>query len=58
MDLDDSFGFVSPADILHGCHMLPSYAKGKRQPDGFGISCCAKDRHNYKQYYVGLMQLF
>jgi hypothetical protein len=50
---NNSFGFVDPNDVLRGCHMLPSFAKGKRQADGIGISRCAKDGKDYKIYYVG-----
>jgi len=48
-----SFGFVDPKDVLRGCHILPAFAKGKRQKDGIGISCCAKDGKDYNQYFVG-----
>jgi hypothetical protein len=48
-----SFGFVDPKDVLRGCHILPSFAKGKRHPDGVGISRRAKDGKDYKLYYVG-----
>jgi hypothetical protein len=48
-----SFGFVDPKDVLRGCHILPSFAKGKRQTNGVGISRCAKDGKDYNLYYVG-----
>ncbi len=48
-----SFGFVDPRDVLRGCHILPAFAKGRRQPDGVGVSCCAKDGKDYDLYYVG-----
>jgi hypothetical protein len=48
-----SFGFVDPKDVLRGCHILPAFAQGKRQKDGIGISCCAKDGKDYNQYFVG-----
>jgi hypothetical protein len=53
MNKNYSFGFVDPKDVLHGCHILPAFAKGKRQKDGIGISCCAKDGNDYNRYFVG-----
>ena len=53
MNQDDSFGFVDPKDVLRGCHILPAFAKGEQHTDGVGISRCAKDRKDYKMYYVG-----
>jgi hypothetical protein len=53
MNENRSFGFVDPKDVLRGCHILPAFAKGKRQEDGVGISRCAKDGKDYNQYFVG-----
>jgi hypothetical protein len=53
MNGPDAFGFVDPKDVLRGCHVLPAFAKGKRQANGVGISRCAKDGKDYKYYYVG-----
>jgi hypothetical protein len=53
MHRNDSFGFVDPGDVLHGCHILPAFAKGKQQANGVGVSRCAKDGKDYKLYYVG-----
>jgi len=53
MHQDSSFGFVDPRDVLRGCHILPVFAKGRRQPDGIGVSSCAKDGEDYHLYYVG-----
>ena len=52
MNENCSFGFVDPKDVLRGCHILPAFAKGKRQEGGIGISRCAKDGKDYNQYYV------
>lgn len=52
MNKASSFGFVDPKDVLRGCHILPAFAKGKRQNNGVGISCCAKDGKDYIQYFV------
>jgi hypothetical protein len=53
MNENHSFGFVDPKDVLRGCHILPAFAQGKRQKNGFGISRCAKDGKDYNQYFVG-----
>lgn len=50
---DDSFGFVDPDDVLRGCHILPAFAKGKRQETKIDVSPCAKDSKDYQLYYVG-----
>ena len=50
---DDSFGFVDPVDILRGCHLLPTFSKGKRNKAGIDVSRCAKDSKDYELYYVG-----
>jgi len=52
MNKNDSFGFVDPKDVLHGCHILPAFTKGKQQEGGIGISHCAKDGKDYNQYFV------
>jgi hypothetical protein len=53
MHHNESFGFVDPGDVLRGCHILPAFAKGKRQANGVSVSRCAKDGKDYKLYYVG-----
>ena len=53
MHRNGSFGFVDPRDVLRGCHILPAFAKGKRQADGVSASSCAKDGTDYHLYYVG-----
>jgi hypothetical protein len=53
MNQNSSFGFVDPRDVLHGCHILPAFAKGKRQANGVSISRCAKDGKDYNLYYIG-----
>lgn len=49
---DHAFGFVDPAEVLRGCHVIPAFAKGKRQPDDPAISCSRKDSDNWRCYYV------
>ena len=53
MHQNSSFGFLDPRYVLRGCHILPAFAKGRRQLDGVGVSCCAKDGEDYHLYYVG-----
>ena len=53
MHRNGSFGFVDPRDVLRGCHIIPAFAKGKRQADGISVSRCAKDGTDYHMYYVG-----
>lgn len=53
MHTKNSFGFVDPKDVLRGSHILPAFAKGKRQANEVGISRCAKDGKDYKLYYIG-----
>jgi len=50
---DDSFGFVDPDDVLHGCHIIPAFAKGQWKETKRDVSCCAKDSKDYVAYYVG-----
>ena len=48
----DAFGFVDPRDILRGCHVVPSFARGLVHSDGRGISYCAEDVKDYRRYYA------
>jgi hypothetical protein len=47
-----SFDFVDPREVLRGCHIIPAFAKGRRQANGVGVSRCAKDDQDYHFYYV------
>jgi hypothetical protein len=50
---DHAFGFVDPADILRGCHLIPNFEMGKVFSEGdSGYSDCAQDLHDWKSYYV------
>jgi len=53
MHKSDSFEFVDPKDVLHGCHIILAFVNGKQHKNGVGISHCAKDGKDYKLYYVG-----
>lgn len=49
---DDAFSFVDPANILRCCHIIPAFAKGKRQLDGVGLSRCARDSQDFHGYFA------
>jgi hypothetical protein len=49
----DAFGFVDPANVLRGAHLMPRFAKGRQHTNGKGISECARDSQDWRQYYVG-----
>lgn len=48
----DSYGFVDPAKVLRGCHIIPAFANGRLHADGKGLSSCAKDGADWVRYYV------
>ncbi|RDB25047.1 hypothetical protein Hypma_007810 [Hypsizygus marmoreus] len=48
----DAFGFLDPAEVLRGCHILPRTALGRVHADNVGISQCAKDSGDWKMYFV------
>ncbi|TDL14712.1 hypothetical protein BD410DRAFT_696303, partial [Rickenella mellea] len=50
---DAAFGFVDPRDVLRACHIIPKFSSGKVDPRGMGLSRCAKDKDDYKSYYIG-----
>jgi hypothetical protein len=52
MHQTSSFDFVDPREVLRGCHIIPAFAKGRRQANGDGVSRCAKDGEDYHFYYV------
>jgi len=43
MSHEDSFGFLDPADVVRGCHIIPAFAAKRRYAGGQGLSCCTKD---------------
>jgi hypothetical protein len=47
-----SFDFLDAADVLRGCHIIPSFADGKRHPDGSGVSACVGDKNDWRRYYL------
>jgi hypothetical protein len=49
---EQSFGFLDPADVMRGCHIIPRFVKGKRHADGKGLSKCARDFQDWHRYMV------
>jgi hypothetical protein len=55
---DDAFGFLNPADVVRGCHIIPAFAANKRHADGKGLSSCAMDSGDWRSYYVNRYACF
>jgi hypothetical protein len=49
---EKAFGFLDPATIVRGCHIIPAFSSGRRYADGQGISRCAGDASDWHSYYV------
>jgi hypothetical protein len=49
---DESFGFLDPADVLRGCHIIPRFSRGQVHSDRVGISFWAEDAEDWKAYCV------
>lgn len=49
---EDAFGFVDPADVLRGCHLIPSFHDGVLHADGVAMSRCAGDADDWKCYCI------
>lgn len=47
------FGFVDPADVVRGSHIIPRFSKGRRHPDGTGFSKLAHDSDDWLEYNIG-----
>jgi hypothetical protein len=52
MNDEESFGFVDPAHVLRGSHLIQTFVLGMRDADGADISECARDSKDWHQYYV------
>ena len=52
MASEAAFGFVDPSDVLHGCQIIPAFARGVVHADGVGLSRCADDSKDWYNYYV------
>jgi hypothetical protein len=53
MDLEEAFGFVDPAHVLRGSHIMQGFSKGKVYADGVGASRFARDVKDWHRYYIG-----
>jgi hypothetical protein len=49
---EGTFGFLDPSLVLRGCHLIPAFAKGQLYIDGKGMSLCARDSSDWREYYV------
>ncbi|KAI0313524.1 hypothetical protein OF83DRAFT_1175591 [Amylostereum chailletii] len=50
----DAFGFMDPADVLRGCHLMPAFAHGHAHDDStLGQSYHGHDGEDWNEYYVG-----
>ncbi|THH06868.1 hypothetical protein EW146_g9485 [Bondarzewia mesenterica] len=49
---EHAFGFVDPSDVLHGCHVILAFTKGKVHADAIGLSKCARDVQDWRSYYI------
>jgi hypothetical protein len=49
---ENAFDFIDPAEILRGCHLIPTFAKGRPHPDRAALSSVAKDCDDRRYYYV------
>jgi hypothetical protein len=52
MNEEEAFGFVDPAHVLRGTHLIPNFVLKTRNVDGVGVSECARDSKDWCQYYV------
>jgi hypothetical protein len=55
---EESFGFLDPADILRGCHIIPRFVEGRRHVDEKGLSRCARDSRDWRMYLVNRYDTF
>ena len=51
-DAEDAVGFIDPADVLRGCHIIPAFSTMKSFPNGGGSSSCARDSEDWNAYYI------
>jgi hypothetical protein len=52
MSDEGAFGFVDPNHVLRGCHIVPTFVRGKARADGIGLSRLAHDGQDWSQYMV------
>ena len=49
---EDAVGFIDPADVLHGCHIIPAFFTMKSFSNGGDLSSCACDSEDWNTYYI------
>jgi hypothetical protein len=49
---EDAFDFIDPANVLHSCHLVPSFVAGQ-QHKAQEVSKCAQSLKDWCLYYVG-----
>jgi hypothetical protein len=49
---ENAFGFLDPGNVLRASHIVPTFLQGYIHADTIAISLCARDSHDWKQYYV------
>lgn len=55
----DAFGFLDPAEVLRGCHIIPAFAKGRLHPDSnTSSSYMVKDSDDWRNYYVNRYSVY
>jgi hypothetical protein len=54
---EEAFGFVDPSDVLRGCHIVPTFVRGRSRVDGIGLSRLAHDEQDWSQYFVNRWRL-
>ncbi|KAI6039572.1 hypothetical protein EDC04DRAFT_2521488, partial [Pisolithus marmoratus] len=47
-----TFDFIDPANILHGCHLIPAFTKGRSHSDCTSLSPITRDSDDWNYYYV------
>ena len=52
LDREDSLGFLDPADVLRGCHIIPAFTTGRCFLDSEGLSKWAREDRDWNAYYV------
>lgn len=53
IDRVDAFGFVDPAQVLRGCHLIPKFCLGKcHGGDETAVLSCAQDVQDWVGYYA------
>jgi len=53
LDEEDSVGFLDPADVLRGCHIIPAFAQKKCFSDSKEeLSKCAHEDRDWNVYYI------